>query len=211
MLTCRAWKQVSVHDHKSRHLRRETLCRVLQIAAVFSCLGTSAPAQSLAFSNVFVGYSFIGANLYTGQHANLNGWNISAEKKYLPFFGVVADFSGHYGSKDLPVTCANSSSAGCVVNSSISEHYFQFGVRGSYATTKIRPFIELLFGVVHTSENGAALSNSNNSLAETLDTGLDYRITHRLSWRIDGGLVKSGSFNSQQNSLRASTGVVLRF
>jgi hypothetical protein len=196
---------------RRRDLARN-LIRITWLATVLSwCLHT-ASAQSLSSSNVFAGYSFIGANLFTGQHANLNGWNLSAEKKYLPFFGVVADFSGHYGSKALSGgNCSGSSQASCLINSNVSEHYFQFGIRGSYATTWVRPFAEVLFGAVHTAESGPGLSRTQNSFAETLAAGLDTRVSRLLSWRIDAGLIKSGTFNSQQNNLRASTGLVLRF
>jgi len=174
---------------------------------------SSASAQSLSSSNIFAGYSFLGANLYTGQHANMNGWTLSAEKKYLPFFGVVADFSGHYGAAAVPVSCAVDAVQGgsCMANASVSEHYFQGGIRGSYATKRVRPFAEFLVGAVHISESGAAVGNSRNTFCETLAAGLDFRIAQRLGWRTDADFVKSGSFVSQQNSVRASTGLVFLF
>jgi hypothetical protein len=192
--------------------RTRSLSRVAPLAAVFLWFVSGASAQSLSSSNAFVGYSFIAANLFSGEHANLNGWNVSAEKKYLPFFGVVADFSGHYSSKELPASsCAGSSQAQCLVNSNVSEHYFQAGIRGSYAVAKVRPFAELLIGAVHTAETGPGLSNSKTVLEETLAAGLDYRLTRLLGWRLNAGWVETGSFTSRQNSVRASTGLVLRF
>lgn len=170
-----------------------------------------ANAQNLSSSNVFVGYSFIGANLYSGQHANLNGWNISAEKKYLPFFGLVADFSGHYGPTDVPAHSPCPSQGKCPLSSKVNEYYFQGGVRGSYPFPRVRPFIELLFGAVRVSESDLGVSSSKNWFEETLDTGLDIRMTRRFAWRLDAGLVRTGSFTSQQNSLRASTGPVFLF
>lgn len=153
------------------------------------------------------------ANLFSGQHANLNGWDVSAEKKYLPFFGVVADVGGLYGSKGLPASaaCAASSQATCQVNSSVSEYSFQAGIRGSYAAPKIRPFAELLFGAVHTIESGPGLSNSNNGFSASLGAGLDCRLTRLLGCRVVADYVVTGSFNARQNSVRASTGLVLRF
>jgi len=186
-------------------------------ATVLFCLASAAFAQNfssndLSSSNVFAGYSFIGANLYTGEHADLNGWNVSAEKKYLPFFGVVADFSGHYGSKDLPASsCTGTAQVQCLVPSSVSEHYFQAGVRGSYAILRVRPFVEFLIGAVHTAESGPGLSNSKTVLEETLAFGIDYRLTRLFGWRLDAGWVETGSFTTKQNSVRASTGLVLRF
>jgi Outer membrane protein beta-barrel domain len=211
-MICGTLKQNSLGPHRKRQRFTQALVRAATVAAVCLLCTGAAPAQSLSSNNVFLGYSFIGANLFSGGHANLNGWNASAEKKFLPFFGVVADFSGHYGSKGLPPgNCAGNSQAECLVNSSVSEHYFQFGVRGSYATARVRPYAELLFGAVRTSESGVGLSDSKTSFAETLAAGLDTRVTRLLGWRVEAGLVKSGTFYSQQNSLRASTGLVLRF
>ena len=189
------------------------LRRVALIAAVFLCFIGTASAQSLFSNNIFVGYSFIGANLFSGEHANLSGWNVSAEKKYLPFFGVVADFSGLYGSKDLPAStsCSNGSEGECLVKSSVSEYSFQFGIRGSYATEKIRPFAEALFGAVHTDESGPGLSNSNTGFSAALGAGVDCRLTKLLGCRVVADYVVTGSFLSRQNSVRASTGLVIRF
>jgi hypothetical protein len=75
----------------------------------------------------------------------------------------------------------------------------------------VRPFAELLIGAVHTAETGPGLSNSKTVLEETLAAGLDYRLTRLLGWRLDAGWVETGSFTSRQNSVRASTGLVLRF
>jgi len=194
--------------HRCRHLRIG-----FTLALAFFAGSQLGFAQSLSSSNVFVGYSFVGANLYTGQHANLNGWNLTGEKKFLPFFGVLADFSGHYGSTDIPSSgpCAAGSPAGCPVNSSISEYYFQGGIRGSYATKWVRPYADLLLGAVRITESGSGAEVSKNGFEATLGAGLDVRIAKRFAWRIDGGYVRTGSFVAQQNSLRASTGPVFLF
>jgi hypothetical protein len=193
--------------------RRQLRNRLLAAVAFSLQLVGSSSAQSLWSSNIFAGYSFLGANLYTGQHANMNGWTVSAEKKYLRFFGVVADFSGHYGSAAVPGSCVPGSVHGgsCLVNASLSENYFQGGIRGSYAAKRVRPFAEFLVGAVHISESGAAAANGRNTFCETLAAGLDFRIARRLGWRTDADFVKSGSFYSQQNSVRASTGLVFLF
>jgi hypothetical protein len=210
-MICGTAKQNSVGSCPKRRRFTQTVGRAATIAVCLWCAG-AASAQSLSSNNIFAGYSFIGANLFSGEHANLNGWSASAEKKFLPFFGVVADFSGHYGSKGLPAgNCASHSPAECLVSTSVSEHYFQFGVRGSYATARVRPYAELLFGAVRTSESGVGSSDSKTSFAETLAAGIDTRVTRLLGWRLEAGLVKNGTFTSQQNNLRASTGLVLRF
>jgi hypothetical protein len=191
-----------------------TLERNAVFAAFFLCLASTAYSQNAVQSsnpsNLFFGYSFLGANLFSGQHANLNGWDLSAEKKYLPFFGVVGDVSGLYGSRDLPAACA-SSSTGCLVPTSIREYTFDFGIRGSFATKPVRPFAEALFGEVHTTENGTGTSNTNNGFDAMLGAGLDCRINRLLGCRVDVDYIVTGNFTVRHNSIRASTGLVFKF
>src|SRR6185503_17910338 len=53
-------------------------------------------------SNVFAGYSFMSADVpNSADRKNLNGWEASLEGKLLPFLGVVADGSGHYGGTQI--------------------------------------------------------------------------------------------------------------
>jgi len=159
---------------------------------------------------LFGGYTFMHND--NRPDANLNGWAVSAEKKFLPYVGVVADFSGDYGSKNLPaIAPCPSFPAQCLVNSSVSEHFFQGGLRGSFVVSRVRPFVEVLFGAVHLSESGPGVSNSRNLFTETFDAGFDCRVTHRLGWRLDVGVVESGFETTKEESFRGSTGVVVRF
>ena len=176
-----------------RALNKIALC-----ACFLSCLAGLASAQDSVQSpnpsNVFVGYSFVGANLFTGQHADLNGWDISAERKYLPFFGVVGDVSGVYGSRDR-----------------VNLYTFDLGIRGSYAAKAVRPFGEALFGEIHTTEYGTGLSHTNNGFNALLGAGIDCRLTRLLGCRVDVDYMVNGNFYVRHNSVRASTGLVFRF
>jgi hypothetical protein len=191
-----------------RQILRSIALAVL-LPGLFVC---EASAQSSNPSNVFVGYSFLGGNLFSGQHANMNGWNVSAESKLRGFIGVVGDMSGHYGSASVfNPGCGNLSQPACFLNNNVSEYYFQGGVRGSYAVGRIRPYAEALFGAAYTVETALGVSNTRISFAGTLAAGLDYRITRRFAWRLAAGWVGSGSTASRQNSVRVSTGLVVRF
>ncbi len=182
---------------------------VATIACLFLALTAVASAQDINQSNVFVGYSFLADNLFSGSHANLNGWNISAEKKYLPFFGFVGDVSGVYGSQALPGNACGS--VGCLVPSSVSQYTFDAGIRGSYATHTIRPFAEAMFGEAHTTESSAGSSSTNNGFNALLGVGIDCRLTRRLGCRGTLDYIVTGSFAVRHNSIRASTGLVFRF
>jgi hypothetical protein len=162
---------------------RTSLSAMAMLAAFLLWLPRDAPAQTINTDNVFVGYSFFGANLFSGQHADLNGWNISGEKKYLPFFGVVGDVSGLYGATRLPGPAPCPASGDCLVRAGVSLYTFDLGIRGSYGTSTIRPFAEALFGEVHTVESGLGVSNTNNGFDAMLGAGLDCRLTRLLGCR----------------------------
>jgi hypothetical protein len=194
----------------------QALNRAWLLATILFWLAGAAPAQtasssnSLASSNVFAGYSLFADNLFSGQHADLSGWHISAEKKYLPYFGLVGDISGLYGSVNS--TCAGSYQGQCLAHASVSEYTFQTGIRGSFAASHLRPFGEALFGAARTGENGSGLSNSNLGFAATLGAGIDCRLTRMLGCRLVVDYIVTGNFaNARQNSIRASTGLVVRF
>jgi hypothetical protein len=202
---------------------RRTIQKLLQalnrmglLATILFWLAGAAPAQtassnnSLASSNLFAGYSFFADNLFSGQHADMSGWHISAEKKYLPYFGLVGDISGLYGS--VSSTCASSYQGQCLAHASVSEYTFQAGIRGSFGAATVRPFAEALFGAARTGENGSGLSNSNLGFAATLGAGIDCRLTWKLGCRLVVDYIVTGNFaNARQNSIRASTGLVVRF
>jgi hypothetical protein len=209
-------RKMSLRENGGRERRCVRIISKMALSAIafffaVLCFARAASAQDLNSNNIFVGYSFLASNLFSGQHANLNGWNVSAEKKYLPFFGVVADFAGLYGSKNLPSSSSCAGSSQCLVHSSVSEYSFQAGIRGSYASKTVRPFAEALFGAVHTGESGPGLSNSNNGFSATLGAGIDCRLTRMLGCRVNAYYIVTGNFTARQNSVGASTGLVFRF
>jgi hypothetical protein len=190
------------------------------IASVFFCV--AANAQIPTSGNVFFGYSYfnrggLSSNLSIGlpsetSRDNMNGWEASAEGKILPFIGMVADFSEHYGANNCPIPVlvpvgTGPSSFPC--SGLIShEQNFLFGPRVSISVSKIRPFAEALFGAGHASTNGFG---SNTSFATAIGGGLDYKIIRPLAWRFQGDYVQTRFFGSTQSNVRLSTGIVLRF
>lgn len=71
--------------------------RIPLVAVILFLLTTVAAAQEPK-GNVFFGYSYQRTDLVSNNGVNLNGWEGSLEGKVLPWIGVVADVSGHYGS-----------------------------------------------------------------------------------------------------------------
>jgi len=181
----------------------------VSLLAIF-LFATSATAQIPTKGNVFFGYSYVSADTNLGNRANLNGWNGSLEGKVLPFVGIVADISGHYGSQNFPVSCGGISGA-CTINVNASMHTVVFGPRLSVPIMKFTPFGEALFGVSHVSGSVTGYSNSDTSFAEVLGGGVDYRLVRGTGLRLEGDFLQTRFFGRTQNDFRLSTGVVLHF
>lgn len=170
---------------------------------------TLASAQVPTAGSVFVGYSYYNTKLANVGRTSLNGWQGTLEGKIFPAVGIVADWSGDYGSQNF-VNPANTCAIGVVCPTSFSPHVYEalFGPRVSASCGRFRPFAELEFGVGHGSANGFA---SDASFATALGGGLDYRILGRIAWRFQGDYVSTHLFGVHQNNFRLSTGVVIRF
>ena len=160
--------------------------------------------QSPNHGDMFLGYSHMGSvrcqALFSGsaivcdphsaKASNLNGWSTSVEKKYLRYFGAVADFGGQTGRA--------------------GEHNLLFGLRGGASIGSVRPFAEVLFGAVHMQGSGPGLK-SDTSFSETLGLGIDFRLMRRLSWRIQADELKTGSPAFERLNLRLLSGMAVRF
>jgi len=178
-------------------------------AFLFILIAGFAAAQVPTSGNVFFGYSYYNANV-GGQRTSLNGWNGSIEGKFLPFIGVVADFSGYYGSQNFP-TCAVPVGApqGCVIiNNNFTEHNYLFGPRVSASVGKIRPFAEVLIGAGHIHVNGGG---SDTAFATAVGGGIDYKLLRLLGLRLQAHYIHTDLFNVPQNNARISTGLVVHF
>jgi hypothetical protein len=185
--------------------------RDVQRMALFSAPKTAVAAgetpktQVPNRGDVFFGYSRMGAihcqtpksgattacDPFSGKASDPSGWNASVEKKYLRYFGAVADFSGQYGD--------------------VSQRSYLFGLRGGTWIGRFRPFAEVLFGAIHVQENGSAASNSETSFAEALGVGVDFRLARLLSWRIQADELKTETTAVEQNNVRLSSGLAVRF
>ena len=188
-----------------------------------SCLGavlflfTSLANAQLLSGNVFVGFSYersnstsFGPNLIstTVTSPNLHGWEVSAEKKFLPFVGIVADVSGHYGSQSFTKLTPNGP---LNINVTGHEQEYLVGPRLSVPVGKFTPFAEAMIGAAHIHTGGALPGPSNTSFATAVGGGLDYRLFGPLAARIEGDYLRTSFFSSTQNNFRLSVGGVFRF
>jgi opacity protein-like surface antigen len=179
------------------------------MAAASFIFSPAADAQVPTSGNVFFGYSYVNTTpFFLGvRRASLNGWEASLEGKVLPWVGMVADFSGHYGSQTFPGSCPPGF-AQCPASVNFNEQNILFGPRVSISAGKIRPFAEALFGASHIGSDGAG---SDTSFATALGGGLDYKIVRLIALRVQGDYVQTRFFGTTQNNVRLSTGIVVRF
>ena len=197
--------------------------RITAIAIVSLFFSVAATAQVPTSGNVFFGYSYFNTTPLTfagiSNRQSLNGWEGSLEGKVFRWVGLVADFSGNYGSQTVPnpaATCA----VGVVCSPlTVSTHVqnFLFGPRVSANMGRFRPFGEVLFGVGHISvkESSPLPDNfvmpNDTSLATAVGAGLDYKIIRPVAVRFQGDYIQNRFFGATQNNVRLSTGIVFRF
>jgi len=174
-------------------------------------LASFAAAQIPTSGNIFVGYSFENTN-WSGIDSglgrpNLNGWGASLEGKVFPHVGIVTDFSSHYGSESFVAETPNGPQR---INVSGHEWEVLFGPRLSIPVGNFTPFAEAMLGIAHI-HNGDQVDHSNTSFATALGGGLDYQLIRILAVRLEVDYVGTRFFDTKQNNVRISPGLVLRF
>lgn len=185
----------------------------------FLLIGLFAQAQIPTSGNIFIGYSYSGGNVFVpaaperasaSHSAGLNGWEGSLEGKLVPWVGIVADLSGHYGSQNLQVCsfvippCSN-------FKFNAHTYTFMFGPRVSIPIRKFTPFAHALLGAGHVTSRGDNISASDTSLAYAIGGGLDYKLIKGVAWRLQGDEVHTRFFGGTQDHFRFSTGIDFRF
>jgi len=185
--------------------------RKIVLPVFLAVCATSVSAQVPTKGNIFVGYSFLHADLDSNNETNLNGWDGSLEGQIFPHVGIVVDLSGHYGKDDLPLGCSASASVCPQVHANSNIHSFLAGPQLSFSIGKISPFVHVLVGVAHVSASGGGLSDSDTSFATAVGGGLDYRFAHILGWRVQADFLGTRFFSNQQGDFRLATGPVLHF
>lgn len=191
-------------------MRKYILISLLFFAAVG--LGTAEVPTS---GNIFFGYSFQNAassafDFSNLSRPNMNGWRATLEGKVFPHVGIVADFTGEYGSQSYTVLPPL---GGGPITVNINGHEFDvlFGPRITVPIGKFHPFGEAMAGVSHMSTKAPNSGPSDTSFATVLGGGLDYRLLRVVAWRFEGDYVETRFFGTHQNNFRLSTGIVVHF
>jgi hypothetical protein len=169
----------------------KTLCSIC-LVLITSAL---AMTQELPKAEVFGGYSWSGGNFH--------GWNTSVTGNVTKRLGIVADFSGHYGS-ELGLVRVNQHA-----------HSFLFGPRLSFRGKRLTPFVYGLFGATRFAEsaviNGQRLSAVSNGFSLAIGGGLDVKVNDRIAVRAFQLDYFRPIVNDEPNNRgRLAFGVVLR-
>ncbi len=140
---------------------------------------------------------------------NLNGWELSATYRFLPFLGVAADFSGYYGT-----AVAHS-------GSNVHQHNYLFGPEVSFPA-RVSPFAHVLVGGTHQSISAGSIpttggvfdisSTGNSAFATVVGAGIDLKVLPHIWIRpIQIDYMATKLHSSTQNQPRVSAGLVLHF
>lgn len=153
-------------------------------AALLLCLAPAVRVHA-AKADVYAGYSRVGSNLYSPYTPGMNGWQLTAHVKPLPFVGVEGDVS-HYGAS----AGAGSQSATLVM----------FGPRVTVGAAGLSVFAHGLAGVAHFSSDAVAFlpSVGYNATSYALGAGADLPVLLSFKLRITGDYLG----NSQAPSSR---------
>jgi opacity protein-like surface antigen len=160
-------------------------------------------------------------------HPGFNGWEAAGQFNLNSWFGLKADFSGHYGTLVTAQLTSASVSRIRSLNFSTprqSKYDFLFGPVASYRKHGYTPFVHGLFGDEHVSFGNFQIPSgipiptplpsiqSHDYFAFVLGGGVDIRVAKHVLVRageFDYQFVKqSGNSGSHQNDFRISTGVV---
>ena len=166
-----------------------------------------ASSAQVPSGNIFVGYSYLSADTNTSSRANLNGLEVSAEKKIFPFVGLVGDFSGHYGN-ELSNQFIN---PGGFLSTQAKLHSFLVGPRVSVSVHGVRPFAHVLVGGAWLSQSNGLSSVNNASFATAVGGGVDFKLVKFAGLRVQGDLLHTQLFGNTQNNVRLSTGLAFHF
>lgn len=179
----------------------------------------SAPEPAaIPIIDVYAGYSYMGADPYTlNQQTGLHGWNVALDLNLARWLSLVAEFGGSSGGIDVPVivpTPFPPCTPLCPPSAdtfSASTHMltYLFGAKLPYRRwEKATPFAQLLFGRAHVSGEALGAKEVDTQLAYSLGLGLDYNVSARFAWRVEGDYLHTKFFGAKQDNYRVSTGIV---
>lgn len=197
-------------------MRKQISCLVLLSCAL--ALPRASRAQDAEF---FGGFSYMRTTGTEYEHAGINGWNAAVSANFKSW-GVVADFSNHYGAGTTNFTPVGNGGRGTL---------FLFGPQYSFRRVpRVTPFVHALFGGVQGARQMAipvvpagsgagcpllACSGpsiiSQTAFAMALGGGLDVKVRKHIWIRlIQADYIRQNFSEGAMDSPRISAGLVFR-
>jgi hypothetical protein len=190
---------------------------ILLTAILLTALSMPAKAQEPPSVEVFGGYSYFRPD----GGGNLHGWNASVAGNFNRWFGLVGDFSGHYGSQSFRADFSDPDLPGTITaraNSDTSVHFLLFGPQiTSRKNEKLMPFAHALFGAAHLrtkailtlGDLASEISFGDTSFAVGIGGGVDLKLSESVGLRlIQADYARTRFGNGSQNNARLSIGIV---
>lgn len=140
---------------------------------------------------------------YWWAGGNFHGWNVSVTGNVTQRFGVVADFSGHYGSEIDGALLVKEDA-----------HSFLFGPRFTFRRKRVSPFVYALFGVTRfrasATVSGQTFSDVDTGFSSAVGGGMDIKLNDRVAIRaFQLDYFRPNFFGEAHNRGRLAFGVVL--
>lgn len=183
--------------------------RVIFHVALFIALCASTASAQVGFANiqededehhkveVFVGYSHNRVNLDITGGSGFNGFNVSATGNVSRYFGLKADLSGHYRSRNSFDASIHNVHGGAQLNDNST-------------AARFKPFAHRLAGVARRKSSfGNQAEFSDTGFSAIAGGGLDIRAGRRFDVRVgqvDYNLTRFGGRSG--HNLRLSVGLV---
>src|SRR6201993_4641426 len=164
---------------------------------LFLCLVSlmAAAQEAGGKAEIFGGYQY---TRFDGG-TNANGWNGAVTGNLNNWFGIAGDFSGAYKSQN---------------GVSFNNYTYTFGPVVSYRHNEtFTPFAHFLAGGYRASASFSGVSGSTNGFAMMFGGGVDVKATRHVGVRAIqfDWLSLHANGNSDNNNMRISTGLLLRY
>jgi len=189
--------------------------RLALLCGVVLLFAGIASAQDNSRAEIFGGYSYVRADASVFGTTNgygFNGGSGSFAYNVLPWVGIVGDVGGYRWSGGTGVP----GEQGTVIT-------YLFGPKVSYHAGRFTPFVQSLFGGARLTGDVLCLGEGNcpgsqTSFAMALGGGLDWNLTPHVGLRVIQAeylltqfSIPGVSTSTQQNNVRISAGVTVRF
>jgi len=157
-----------------------------------------SPGQVAPRWEVFGGYAYRNVDSTTFGFANrstLNGFDAEGTFNIKPRWGVTADVGGQYGSQ-------------------MTVYNFLIGPQYAMRRDKSKFFVHGLFGKAQDRVDiSTSIRNHFESVGRAIVAGggYDRDLTPRFTFRVQADFLRTDTFGTSQNDIRASTGLVFHF